>query len=228
MPIFLIPFSIFFACCAVQFVFLERVKRTLATRHPDVLQSISGKSFFSSTSSAITKFVWQRRDRGLNDPSLTKTVIQFKALILLAYGAWGLCALAVVTGVASQPLTLDWLIGHARMPPAPSQPMPISTEANLPAAGMSPIFGAAFAAALMINVTYLVLAWRLSARWNSQALGATVTAGDPLAVLGAIWWSKPAKRDEAFLRLRSVTRSAFVLAAAGTFTVFGLALFNAG
>lgn len=228
MPIFLIPFSIFFACCVAQFVFVERVKRALADRHPDLLRGMSGRSFFSFTSGAISKFVWQRRDLGLNDSSLTKTVKQFKALLFVAYGAWGLCALAIVTGVASQPLPLDWLIGHAPVPLSPFQPKPISAESNVSATGVSPILGAAFVAALVVNATYLVLAWRLSARWNSQSLGATATAGDTPAVLGVIWWSKPAKRDEAFLRLRSMTRAVFVLAAVGTFTLFGLVILKAG
>lgn len=92
---------------------------------------------------------------------------------------------------------------------------------------MIPNFGTAFAVALAGNVTYLMLAWRLSARWNSHRLGSTATLGDPLAILGVIWWSTPATHDEAFLRLRIATRTAFVLALAGTFTVFGLAFLMA-
>ena len=225
MPVFLIPFSIFFVCCAGQFFFQDRVKRALHARHPDLLQGLLGTSFFSNN--AIAKFAWQRRDLGLNDPDLTKTVKQFRLLMFVAFGAWGLCALAVVTGVALQPLSLDWLLGHPPGPSVHSQPEAIGAAPNLPASGMSPTLGIVFAAALVGNVTYLALAWRLSARWNSVRLGPTATLGDPLAVLGVIWWSKPATRDEAFLRLRIVTRTVFVLALAGTCTVFGLVLFLA-
>lgn len=227
MPTFLIPFSIFFACCVAQFFFLNRVKRALRARHPDVLRSLLGKSFFSFTNNAIIKFVWQRRDLGLNDPYLTRIVKQFKILLFLTYGAWGLCALAFVTGVASRPLALDWLTGHAPAPSVHSPPTPIGAAPNLSTTGMIPNFGTAFAVALAGNVTYLMLAWRLSARWNSHRLGSTATLGDPLAILGVIWWSTPATHDEAFLRLRIVTRTAFVLALAGTFTVFGLAFLMA-
>lgn len=219
MPIFLIPFSVFFVCCAAQFFFLDRVKRALSARHPDVLQGLLGKSFFSFSNNAIMKFAWQRRDRGLNDPALTKSVKQFRTLLFVAYGAWGLCALALITGVSLQPLSLDWLLGHPAGPPVHFQPEPVRTPQN---SGITPIFGAMFATAFVVNVAYLVLAWRLSVRWNSVRLGATATIGDPLAILGVIWWSKPATRDEAFLRLRMVARAVFALALAGTVTVFAL------
>jgi hypothetical protein len=222
LPVFVIPFSIFFACCAAQFFFLDRIKRSLSARHPDVLQSLVGKSFFSFSNNAITKFAWKRRDLSLNDPELTKRVKQFKILLFVAYGALGLLALALITGVANQPLSLDWLFGNTARSSVHAQPGSISTAPNLPASGMTPTFGIVFAAAYLGNVIYLVLAWRLSIRWNSLCLGATATLGDPLGVLGVIWWSKPAMRDEAFLRLRIVTRTVFVLALAGTFTVFGL------
>jgi hypothetical protein len=221
LPIFLIPFAIFFACCVAQFFFLERVKRALSARHPEVLKGLLGKSFFSFSRSAITKFAWQRRDLSLNDPELTKSVKQFKLLLFVAYGAWGLLALALVTGVGMQPLSLDWLLGRAGTHSV--QPEAIGAATNLTGSAMTPAFGFVFAAAFVGNLTYLVLAWRLSARWNSIPLGGTATLGDPLAVLGVIWWSAPATRDEPFLRLRIVTRTVFVLAFAGTLTVFALA-----
>ena len=187
-----------------------------------------GKTFFSFSNNAIIKFAWQRRDLSLNDPELTKRVKQLKLLTFVAYGAWGLFALALITGVALQPLSLDWLLGSAAGPPVHVQSEAIGAAPHLPGAGMTPAFGIVFAAALVGNLTYLVLAWRLSARWNSVPLGGTATLGDPLAVLGVIWWSKPATRDEAFLRLRIVTRTVFVLGLAGTFTVFGLVFLMAG
>lgn len=223
MPVILIPFSVFFACCGAQFFFLDRVKRALSARHPDVLRGLLGKSFFGLSNNAITKFAWQRRDLSLNDPELTKSVKQFKLLLFVAYGAWGLFALAVVTGVGSQPLPLDWLPGRAEIPPVHVQPEAMGAAPNLRSSGVTPAFGTVFAAALLGNLTYLALAWRLSARWNSVPLGETATLGDPLAVLGVIWWSTPTTRDEQFLRLRIVTRTIFVVALAGTFTMFVLA-----
>jgi len=223
LPIFLIPFSVFFACCVALFFFLDRVKRALSARHPDVLRDLLGKSFFSFSNNAITKFAWQRRDLSLNDPELTKSVKQFKLLLFVAYGAWGFLALALLTGVAFQSLSLDWLLGRAAGPPVHVQSAAIGGAPNLLGSSMTPAFGIVLAAAFVGNLTYLVFAWRLSARWNSVPLGGMVTLGDPLAVLGVIWWSTPATRDAPFLRLRSVTRTIFVLALARTFTVFALA-----
>ena len=188
-----------------------------------MLRGLLGKSFFGLSNNAITKFAWQRRDLSLNDPELTKSVKQFKLLLFVAYGAWGLFALAVVTGVGSQPLPLDWLPGRAEIPPVHVQPEAMGAAPNLRSSGVTPAFGTVFAAALLGNLTYLALAWRLSARWNSVPLGETATLGDPLAVLGVIWWSTPTTRDEQFLRLRIVTRTIFVVALAGTFTMFVLA-----
>lgn len=219
----MIPFSIFFACCAAQFFFLDRVKRALSARHPELLQGLLGKSFFGLSANAITKFAWQRRDLSLNDPELTKSVKQLKLLLFVAYGAWGFCALALFTGVASQPLSLDWFLGRAAAPPVSVQPEAIGAAPNLSNSGITPAFGIVFAAAFVGNLAYLVLAWRLSARWNSVPLGGTATLSDPLAVLGVIWWSTPSARDEPFLRLRIVTRTIFILALAGTCTVFALA-----
>lgn len=223
MPVFLIPFSVFFVCCCAQFFFIDRVKRALSARHPDVLQGLLGRSFFSLSSNALIRFAWQRRDLSLNDPDLTKCVKQLKLLLFVAYGSWGLCALAVLSGAALQPLSLDWLLGHAASPPVHAQSQAVGAERHLTGAGMTPAFGLVFAAAFIGNAIYLLLAWRLSARWNSVPLGAMVTAGDPLAVLGVIWWSRPATHDEAFLRQRMVTRTIFVLALAGTLAVFVLA-----
>jgi len=117
-----IPFSIFFACCVAQFFYVNRIKRTLSSHHPHVLQQLVGKSFFSFDSNAIAKFAWKRRDIGLNDPRLTERVKQFKRLLIVAYGAWGLCMLAMVAGVAVTPITLAGLKAHA---PAASPSGPI-------------------------------------------------------------------------------------------------------
>lgn len=222
MPIFVIPFSIFFACCVAQFFFLERVKRALSARHAGVLRGLLGSSFFAGN--AIFRFAWQRGDRGLNDADLTKRVEQLRLLLFVAFGAWGLCALAIITGTASQPLSLDWSPGGNPGPVDHIQPRRDGRAPDLRGANLIPSFEVAFAAAFLCNLVYLALAWRLSARWNSIGLGTTATLGDPLAVLGVIWWSRPAARDEAFLRLRLAARAAFVLASAGTIAVFGLVL----
>ncbi len=225
MPLVLIPFAIFFACCVAQFFFLERVKRALAARHPDELQGLLGKSFFSFSGSAIAKFAWQRRDLNLNDRELTKVVKEFKLLMFIAYGAWGLVALAIVTGIGQQTLSLHWLLGQAGGPSV--QPEAANAAANTTGSVMTPALDVMFPAAFAVNLIYLLLAWRLSVRWNSIPLGGMATLGDPLAVLGIIWWSAPATRDEQFLWLRAVTRTVFVLGVAATLAVFALAFSTA-
>lgn len=221
MTVFLIPFSVFGACCLAQFYFLDRVKRNLRTRHPNVFNGLVGKSLF--TGNAINRFVWRRRDLDLQDPELTKVVKPFKLLMIAAYGAWGLCALSVVTGVAQQPLLFDWPWRHAAGLPAHSEPKVADITPNVPPSVDAPVFGIAFAVAFGCGLIYLVLAWRLCLRWNSARLGEAVTINEPLSVLGVIWWAAPATRDEAFLKFRVATRVAFVLALAGNCAVFWLA-----
>lgn len=222
MPAFVIPFAIFFACCVAQFFLIYRVKRALAARHPDILRRLRGKSFFAFSDNAIIKFAWKRRDIGLNDPDLTNVVRQLRLLIVVAYAAWGLYALAIITGAGSQPISIDWpLTGGALSSISKSEN--IGMAPYLSAKGVSRAFGPVFCAALLGNVIYLALAWGLSLKWNSLGLDPTVTIGEPIAVLGVIWWFKPASRDGSFLRMRLATRVAFLVALAGTFSVFALA-----
>lgn len=102
MPIILIPFAVFFACCLAQFFFLRRVRQALAARHPDVWRAMSEKSWFIDN--AVYKFAWRRRDRGLNDPDLTARVKQLRLLYFVAICVWAIYALALFSGVGLQQL----------------------------------------------------------------------------------------------------------------------------
>lgn len=224
MPIFLILFVIFFGCGIAQFVLLERIRRALAERHPDVLQSLAARSFFAGNN--VYRFVRQRGDRALDDPELTRRVGQFRGLMYATYGAWGLIFLSIVTGVSNDRLTLSGLsapgpAGAAARPAAAASAA--ATSAVLPPVLGVP-FGAVFAVAFVCNLVYLVLVWRLGARWNTQRLGPPVTMGDPMSLMGVILWSAPASDDATFRRLRLATRAAGLLGLAATLALFAVVI----
>jgi hypothetical protein len=223
-PIFVIPFAVFFVCVIVQFVFVARVRQALAERHPDVLHSLTGTSFFATN--GVYKFVRQRGDRALNDPELTQRVQQFKWLMYVTYGAWGLVALGIITGVGDERLTLHGLAAPAHAAAA-NQPAAVSVATTSPslASGAVPApFDALFGAAFVGNLIYLMLVWRLSERWNAQQLGPPATMGDPMSVMGVILWSAPSRDDPTFRRLRLATRAMGLLALAGTLTIFAVVM----
>ena len=81
-----IPFAVFFACCASQFIFLRQVRRALVIRHPDIWRQLSLDAW--SMDSALSRFIWSRRDKRLNDTDLTKAVSRMWLLSLAAIAAW--------------------------------------------------------------------------------------------------------------------------------------------
>lgn len=216
MPIILIPFSIFIACCIAQPFFLQRLKRTIAARHPEIWHGFYSKTFFSAPNRQIIKFAWRREDLRLNDPKLTKYVKQFRAMLFLTYGSWGAFGLCLFSGFGMKPSSFGGLLDHA------STHLSQVPARTIQAANMPLALSLVFAGTVICNLTYLIFAWRLSIRWNTVALGQTVTLGDPLGGLGVIWWSKPSSQDKAFLRLRTVTRALFVLGLVATLSVFAL------
>lgn len=96
MPLILIPFGVFFVCCGAQFFFLRRVRLAMVERHPELWRQISAKAWF--VDNAVYRFAWKRRDRGLNDPDLTRKVKELKTLYAFAISAWLVYAVMLVTG----------------------------------------------------------------------------------------------------------------------------------
>lgn len=92
----LAAFSVFFACCALQFLMLHRVARALAERHPKVWIDIGRKSFFLPN--AVHNFIAGRKDRGLADADLTRKVLQAQLLFAVAIGAWLVFAASMFMG----------------------------------------------------------------------------------------------------------------------------------
>jgi len=85
-PLFLVPFSVFFACCAAQLYLARKLRQALAARHPGVWRELSSKAWFIDN--AVLRFAFRRRDRALNDPDLTKTAKQLQLLYVVAIVAW--------------------------------------------------------------------------------------------------------------------------------------------
>lgn len=99
LPFALIPFAVFFGCVLAQFYFLRQVRRVLATRHPDVWRELSEKAWFIDN--AVVRFVWKKRDRQLNDPSLTVITGRMRKLQFVTIAAWvayGVCLFALGFG----------------------------------------------------------------------------------------------------------------------------------
>jgi hypothetical protein len=88
-----IAFAIFFACCAAQFWFGYRVRSALISRHPDEWLQMSKRLFFSPIPS---RFVWSGRHRELDDPVLSRTVVEMRWLMIVAYTSWAAFAVGVI------------------------------------------------------------------------------------------------------------------------------------
>ena len=102
MPIIVIPFAVFFFCCAAQFYFLRRVRQALIQRHPQVWLELSGKAWF--VDNAVYRFIRRRQDKGLNDPDLTAKTKQAAILYYVAIITWVIYAIGLATGIGLRPL----------------------------------------------------------------------------------------------------------------------------
>ena len=96
MTLILIPFAIFFCCCAAQIILVRRVRQALSSRHPDVWLKVSTTAW--SIDGAVFKFARKRRDRDLHDPILTKRTIQLQQVYWTALAAWLVMVALLVTG----------------------------------------------------------------------------------------------------------------------------------
>ena len=96
MPIvILIPFSVFFLCCLLQFWFLKQVKNILIERYPEAYLSIEKSSFFPDQ--GLRRFMRGDRYKDLQDTELNKHVRNVKRLYLIAILAWLAFAFLLVT-----------------------------------------------------------------------------------------------------------------------------------
>lgn len=89
-----IPFAVFFVCCLAQFWFGYRVRSALISRHPDEWLQMSKRAFFNSP--IPWRFLWSGRHRELDDPVLSRRVVEMRWLMIVAYTSWAAFAVGVI------------------------------------------------------------------------------------------------------------------------------------
>lgn len=100
MPIYiLVPFGVFFCCCASQFWFLKRVRDRLIDQHPDHFLAVERSSFFPN--SGIFRYTFGSRLKALNDPELNKRVRDLRLLYALTVLSWLALALTGILASSS-------------------------------------------------------------------------------------------------------------------------------
>jgi len=91
--VIIIPFAVFFACCAAQFWFLKQVRDRLIDCHPEIFLEIEKSSFFPYN--GLWRFTRGRRYKALGDEELNRRVRNLKRLFLVAFAAWAAYAIAL-------------------------------------------------------------------------------------------------------------------------------------
>ena len=92
-----VPFAVFFACCAGQFWFVAQVRNALIDRHSELFLEIERSSAFPNR--GLSKFIRSSQHKDLQDPQLTSAVMRCRYLYLTAIVAWLLFAAIMVFGL---------------------------------------------------------------------------------------------------------------------------------
>lgn len=103
----LLPFSVFFCCCILQFWYLKKVRDALIERHPDTFLLIEKSSFLPMQ--GLYRFVRGSRYQDLNDELLNRQVRNLKRLMIVGYTAWGgfaICLFVLPFSAPQLPLAL--------------------------------------------------------------------------------------------------------------------------
>jgi hypothetical protein len=87
-----IPIAVFFACCVAQFWFAYRLRAALINRHPKEWLRMSKRFLFSPIPWG---FVWSGRHSDLDDPILSRRVVEMRWLMVVAFTAWAAVAVGV-------------------------------------------------------------------------------------------------------------------------------------
>lgn len=95
----LIPFSIFFLCCLLQFWFLKQVRDRLIEHHPETFLKVEKSSIFPMN--GLWKFTRKGRHKALGDAELDRHVRNLKRLMLVGFAAWLGCAAALFTTISA-------------------------------------------------------------------------------------------------------------------------------
>ena len=97
--IILIPFAVFFVCCAAQVWFLAQVRKALIDRHSDFYLNLERSSMFPQR--GLFRFIRSGQHKELRDYDLTSAVIRCRILHFVAIGSW-LCVAATMVFVIPQ------------------------------------------------------------------------------------------------------------------------------
>lgn len=78
----LLPFSVFFVCCILQFWYLKKVRDALIDRHPEKFLQVEKSSIFSTQ--GIWRFARRNQHKILKDAELNRHVRNLKRLMIVA------------------------------------------------------------------------------------------------------------------------------------------------
>jgi hypothetical protein len=101
-PIVVVPFLIFFACCVVQFWCYRRIRQVLVDNHPDFWLELSRKAWF--VDNAVMRFAFSRKARSFDDPLLMARIREIKILGVTTIVAWLSFAGLMISGLGGWPV----------------------------------------------------------------------------------------------------------------------------
>lgn len=102
MPIVIVPFVIFFACCVAQFWFHRRIRQVLVDNHPDFWLALSREAWL--VDNAVIRFAFGRKARSFDDPLLMARIREMKILSATAIVAWLSIVGLMITGLGGWPI----------------------------------------------------------------------------------------------------------------------------
>lgn len=82
----LLPFSVFFVCCILQFWYLKKVRDALIDHHPETFLQVEKSSIFPMQ--GIWRFARSKQYKKLGDAELNRHVRNLKRLMIVAIVAW--------------------------------------------------------------------------------------------------------------------------------------------
>jgi hypothetical protein len=82
----LLPFSVFFVCCILQFWYLKKVRDALIDHHPETFLQVEKSSIFPMQ--GIWRFARGKQYKKLGDAELNRHVRNLKRLMIVAIVAW--------------------------------------------------------------------------------------------------------------------------------------------
>ena len=97
----LIPFSVFFVCCLLQFWYLKKVRDALIDRHPETFLAVEKSPFWPVQSP--WKYLKYNQYKQFGDDDLDRHVRNLRRVIIVGIGAWVVFALSLFTTGFSEP-----------------------------------------------------------------------------------------------------------------------------